>query len=175
MHRNNIIFRNGKANPQEILKIAKMETTRWQRGFGENGKTTSKNSHEAIREKEPMSWKWGTLQQCDNILRVDGAWKKVDDSRSRAAYGWVMEQKGNRYKEESSRIFATSPLHAEAHALLAGAKSAIERWRTVTIYTDSEKIIQLLHNPRNAQYVYKTSRENVKRAHNLATEARKVP
>ncbi|KAL2942964.1 hypothetical protein RDABS01_031312 [Bienertia sinuspersici] len=54
IHINNDIFRNGRTNPQEVVKI----------------------NLDATTEKEQASWEWGTAHQSNNILRVDGTWKK---------------------------------------------------------------------------------------------------
>ncbi|KAL2922264.1 putative cysteine desulfurase, partial [Bienertia sinuspersici] len=66
--------------------------------------------------------------------------------------------------------------------MLAGVSSAIKEWSTVTIWTDSARITQMLHNPENilnilnsftACSVHKVSRACIKKAHDLAIQARK--
>ncbi|KAL2928402.1 Nuclear receptor subfamily 1 group I member 3 [Bienertia sinuspersici] len=149
IHRNSAIFKHQKINPQEVLTLSNIELARWQKGF-EYSENSGDEKQSLNMERVQLSWEWGTTNQHDNILLVDGAWKKVGDEASKAAYGWVMEQGRARLRQGAGRIFASSPLQAEAHAILVGASIAIKEWSMVNIYTDSAKMIQMIHAPRSA-------------------------
>ncbi|KAL2893849.1 5-hydroxytryptamine receptor 1A [Bienertia sinuspersici] len=156
-HRNNAIFSNQRVDPHEVLALANMEFARWQKG-------------------EPLNWKWGPTTQNDNILLVDGAWKKVDDGVSREAYGWVMERG-----------------MAKAHAILAGESNASKEWSTVNVYTNSVRIVQMIQIPQSAPTccyhlildilqplksfssgsIMKVNRECIRKVHDLAIQAKK--
>ncbi|KAL2925089.1 putative potassium transport system protein kup 1 [Bienertia sinuspersici] len=180
IHRNNIIFRNEKINPQAIP---------WPR------KRKIKEviyKHTRPHQERGRSWKWGIENQDNNTLIIDGAWKEPKSGEIRAAYGWAMEQEGRCNQVGASRIFAASPLQAEAYALLEGSTKATNHWTTITIWTDSTKLIQLLHNPESAPSscyllildilnllktfvackILKVSRSCVKKAHDLTIQVR---
>ncbi|KAL2929319.1 hypothetical protein RDABS01_034730 [Bienertia sinuspersici] len=195
LHRNNVIFRNDNPNPQEVLNLTKLELGRWFRGFGESMEKRDKGNLVLNEKRKETNWSWGNAFQVDNILKIDGAWKKTKNGGIRAAYGWVMERGNRCIREEASRIFAASPLQAEAQAMLEGISSARMDWTTVEVWTDSERMIQMLHKPESAPTncyflildilsvlktfatcsIYKVCRSNVRRAHELATQARQGP
>ncbi|KAL2922260.1 Methylthioribose-1-phosphate isomerase [Bienertia sinuspersici] len=93
IHRNNIIFRNEKVNPQEELTLANIESERWHKGSRESAEKMTNNTAGLTKDREPVNWKWGTKTQNENIMKIDGAWKETDRGGPRAAYGWVMEHK----------------------------------------------------------------------------------
>ncbi|KAL2931942.1 Ribonuclease HII, partial [Bienertia sinuspersici] len=134
--------RNDNPNPQEVLNLTKLELGRWFRGFGESMEKRDKGNLVLNEKRKETNWSWGNAFQVDNILKIDGAWKKTKNGGIRAAYGWVMERGNRCIREEASRIFAASPLQAEAQAMLEGISSARMDWTTVEVWTDSERMIQ---------------------------------
>ncbi|KAL2897055.1 Protein RecA [Bienertia sinuspersici] len=193
IHRNSIIFTKEKLDPQVILNVAQIEVDRWYKGFWESTGTTRTSSQPITREEEVTSWEWGTTNQEEtNILKIDGAWKKSRNGEVQAAYGWVMTQGSRCIQEEANRVFADSPLQAEAHALLDGSGKATKHWSRIAVWTDSARLVQLLHNPNRAPAscyflimdilnilktfsackVYKVNRDRIKKAHDLAIQAR---
>ncbi|KAL2921638.1 hypothetical protein RDABS01_013129 [Bienertia sinuspersici] len=196
LHRNNVIFGNVKPNPQEVLNLTNIELERWYRGFEEStGKGDKSTLTSIIKDKKITSWSWGNTIQEENILKIDGAWKVMKNGGIQATYGWVMEHGNRCIQEKANRIFAASPLQAEAQAMLEGISSARIEWLTVAIFTDFERMIQTLHKPESAPTncyflildilfvlktftacsIYKVCRSNVRRAHELATQARQGP
>ncbi|KAL2929656.1 hypothetical protein RDABS01_035066 [Bienertia sinuspersici] len=192
IHRNNITFRKEKANPKEIMRLAEAETERWSNGFGANTKNAPMSPQNSPNDKASTSWEWGIIDQRENILIIDGAWKQTKKEEIRAAFGWIMEQRGGCVDKKANRMFAASPLQAEAYAMLEGSASAAREWTTVTIWTDSARMIQMLHNPKSAPNncyllildildrlkaftacsVQKVGRSYVRKAHDLAIQAR---
>ncbi|KAL2938250.1 hypothetical protein RDABS01_021699, partial [Bienertia sinuspersici] len=139
IHRNNIVFRKEVAKPWGILDLAKAEIKRWQEGFSTSGKPGDTQKEGIGRGTMLDLWEWGTVQQIDNSLQVDGAWKRDTKKGIQAAYGWVLECRGREMHKGSSKIFALTPIQAEAEALLEGA--------LVIILTDSTRVVQSLHTP----------------------------
>ncbi|KAL2900397.1 hypothetical protein RDABS01_025479 [Bienertia sinuspersici] len=192
IHRNNITFRKEKANPKEIMRLAEAETERWSNGFGANTKGAPTSPQDSSNDKVSTSWEWGRNDQRENTLIIDGAWKQTKKDEIRAAFGWIMEQRGGCVDKKANRIFAASPLQAEAYAMLEGSARAAREWSTVTIWTDSARLIQMLHNPKSAPNncyllildildrlkaftacnVQKVGRPYVRKAHDLAIQAR---
>ncbi|KAL2924991.1 Metallo-beta-lactamase domain-containing protein 1 [Bienertia sinuspersici] len=140
-------------------------------------------------------WEHGIQQQCDYHLKIDGAWKQKENGRIRAAYGWVLERRHLVNRVGSGKIFALSPLQAEAHSLLEGITAVKAEVDVVQISTDSKRLIQILRNPRNAPVdcthilsdilcilnlfsyccIRKAHRLEIRKAHNLAIQARREP
>ncbi|KAL2942576.1 Glycogen [starch] synthase [Bienertia sinuspersici] len=126
------------------------ETERWYKGFEENKEKERTGSQNLINHGEITSRKWGNNIQEDNILKMDGAWKEMKNGEIRAAYGWVMGQGSRCIQERASKMYATSPFQAEAHALLEGSSNARNEWSQIVIWTDSTELTQLLHKPESA-------------------------
>ncbi|KAL2923047.1 hypothetical protein RDABS01_014538 [Bienertia sinuspersici] len=182
-----------KLNPRTILYLADAEIEQWYKGFRDNKEREQTGVHNFINQWETTSWKWGTNTQGDNILKIDGAWKEIEIGEFRAAYGWVLEQGSRCIQQRASKVFAASSLQAEAHALVDGSLKARNDWLQIEIWTDSIELIQLLHKPENAPSscyfliidilnvlksfsacrVYKVNRSCIRKAHVLATQARK--
>ncbi|KAL2925976.1 hypothetical protein RDABS01_020076 [Bienertia sinuspersici] len=195
IHRNNIIFRNASPNPSEIIEVANAELDRWYRGFGsenEEDRTQESRNH---RVSHSNIWVHGTQQQCEHHLQIDGAWKQKENVGIRAAYGWVLKRRHHAKRIGSGKIFALSPLQAEAHSLLEGITAAKAEVDAVQISTDSKRLIQILRNPKSAPIdcvhilsdilcilkqfsfccISKVHRLEVREAHNLAIQARRDP
>ncbi|KAL2900406.1 Polyribonucleotide nucleotidyltransferase [Bienertia sinuspersici] len=126
-------------------------------------------------------------------------WEKgevpVQLNGSIAACGWVFNQGSHTTWAGSKKIFTLSPVKAEAQSLQIGATIARAEVDVIQIFTDSERLIQMLGNPKSApvEYVHilsdilcvlkrfsfcricKVSRSHVKEAHNLAVQARREP
>ncbi|KAL2931717.1 Mediator of RNA polymerase II transcription subunit 12 [Bienertia sinuspersici] len=78
------------------------------------------------------------------------AWKHKENVGIRAAYGWVFDRGYHEKRTGSSKIFALSPLQAEAQSLLAGITIAKVEVDVVQISTDSKRLIQILRNLKSA-------------------------
>ncbi|KAL2906272.1 Septin and tuftelin-interacting protein 1-like protein [Bienertia sinuspersici] len=164
-----------------------MEAECWHKGFVESIRKSLTRIQTFTKQEEETSWKWETDNQEDNVLKIDGAWKESRSGEVRVRSRCI--------QEGASRIFAASPLQAEAYALLEGSANATNHWSTVIIWTDSAKLTHLLHNPDGAPSscyllileilnvlktfaacrVFKVSRSCVKTAHDLAIQARSGP
>ncbi|KAL2894644.1 hypothetical protein RDABS01_010553 [Bienertia sinuspersici] len=164
-------------------------------GFGKGG--GEEESQETGNHKEPHSdmWEHGIQQQCDYHLKIDGAWKQKENEGIRAAYGWVLERRHHVKRVGSGKIFALSPLRAEAHSLLEGITAVKAEADAVQISTDSKRLIQILRDPRSALVdcthilsdilcilnlfsyccIRKVHRLEIREAHNLAIQARREP
>ena len=125
-------------------------------------------------------------------LEVDGAWKNKKGNQWQAAIAWKITNE-NQGEESATRIFANSPVQAEAYAILKALKDMEWKCSDITIKTDNFEVVQALRNrgrtnknidsivvdikrvARSFHYVscIKVGREEVNLAHNLATKARK--
>lgn len=98
-------------------------------------------------------WERGTYNS--NIpqaeLVVDGAWKKKKGSEEdwKVAFGAICFLLGQQITE-AGKLFAISPIQAEAKALLGGLRKFLEDCGQVLVKTDCLLIIRALQNPANA-------------------------
>ncbi|KAL2903953.1 hypothetical protein RDABS01_002663 [Bienertia sinuspersici] len=194
-HRNNVIFREAAVNPYGVMEVAKVEMERWYYGFGSKGPEDRMQGIEEGRGPCTIHWEHGSPQHCENYLQIDGAWKNRENIGIRAACGWVFIRENHTKRTGSSKIFALSPLQAEAHSLQMGITVAKAEVDVLQVSTDSERLIQMLGNPKSAPVdcahilseilcvlkqfsfcrVCKVSRSQVREAHNLAVQARREP
>ncbi|XP_048494760.1 uncharacterized protein LOC125494913 [Beta vulgaris subsp. vulgaris] len=197
VHRNEVIFRGINPNPERIMMIRKDHSVRFyvlkerQHRHPANSSQEARDDHS---KQEILEW---TIRNKDTpnvqILVVDGAWKRNDkDNQWRAAIAW--KNVNNEPNEEAAlRIFANSAEQAEAYAILKALTDM--EWRTpgVIIKTDNAEVIKALQNNKchnknidniikdikrlansfNFISCIKVGREEVKLAHELATQARK--
>ncbi|KAL2943270.1 Thymidylate synthase [Bienertia sinuspersici] len=117
---NNVIFRKVSINPHGIINVANTELDKWYKGFGSEGQKDK--MQEMGKGKDPCT----------------GSERPVD--------GFSIENT----MQGSRKIFALSPLQAEAQSLLAGVTIAKAEVDVIQISTDSERLIQILWNPKSA-------------------------
>ncbi|KAL2921482.1 hypothetical protein RDABS01_012973 [Bienertia sinuspersici] len=138
------------ANQRGIIEMANAELNRWYEGFV--CRERNDITHETGKQECTYAdmWEHGVQQHCQNYLQFDGAWKQKRNGGVRAAYGWVLNKGNNVKRTGTSKIFALSPLQAEAHGLLAGIKTAKAKVDVVQISTDSKRLVQILRDPKSA-------------------------
>ncbi|XP_056690446.1 uncharacterized protein [Spinacia oleracea] len=196
--RNNLVFRGGEVDPTGVMWIIEnQKSMAWAaidgikkgiRNGGDVAQEGSSSKTDGVLIKE-------SINDCNIHMQVDGAWKKVRRKFDpEAAIGWVIERNGSVIAEDASPIRCNSALKAEVLALLDGIQQAKNRgWWDLHIMTDSAILVAALRSFPNSPfeiaaecadiirislgmrnvYIKKCSRNRVRRAHYLATMARK--
>ncbi|KAL2942986.1 LINE-1 retrotransposable element ORF2 protein [Bienertia sinuspersici] len=191
VNRNDICLNNGKLNPNEITRKRAEELARWRRSI--TRKKESQTHVKNIMDQQSTAWSSGKEgQTTDLTCIVDGAWKKGNNSQIRAAIGWVIRKDLTCLEKGGEKVFAISPIQAEAKAVRKGLQQCINKGQHIKILTDSQEVInsmtnikssnfkcrkdyqdiQLLCNNFSSVVCHKVPRIFVKDAHDLALKAR---
>lgn len=196
LHRNEVIFKRAKPNRLTVMNIfqdsvcraTNLQATTNLRIKGSDEKLM----HPIITNESTEFLKAGinTLNYFP-IISVDGSWKQLKkESRIVAAIAWINELDTRCYS--SRKIFAISPIQAEAYAVLIAIEENSFQ-DNLLIQTDSIEVITALHNPakgdKNIRTIInkivilarkfvsfkcvKVGRNVIHKAHSLASRARK--
>lgn len=192
LHRNEVIFRNANPNPQVVMIMFQESVKRVGRIGKECLSSIENRGKTKVSKDRVQEWVFGTRSQERVItVSVDGSWKKVKkDQRVKAATTWINESDTKSFS--AKRIFAKSPVQAEAYAVMHALEEN-ESIDKLVIQTDSLEVVSALHNPERAdkdiraiilniimlakKCVFfkcgKSSRTVIHKAHSLANKARK--
>ena len=110
--RNDKVYSNKNGNPQEILRLAEMESKIWM-----ESQVTMKNQYEHSHHGSvDQDTKWISLDNT-RICYIDGAWKKEDQFTGQ---GWFCRSNGSAYVMMGAMNLrrGLSPLHVECEALM---------------------------------------------------------
>ncbi|XP_021850764.1 uncharacterized protein [Spinacia oleracea] len=197
--RNDAAFNSTKLNPSSIMLTARCWKNRWKKAF--EGTSSCEVGYEVLQVSGAprLVWERGRdAVQVPLIVETDGAWKKLSHAsktKTSAAVGWCFRRGGRTVAVGDAKCFASSPDQSEALAILHAISAVPHGTEDLVISTDSANCvlgcINELSAPSEIQaiikdikkkalgfnscIIQKVSRDSVKRAHILATNARKVP
>lgn len=146
-HRNSILFKGGKVNPnfilQNVIDLRKMayNAIEERRKVEHRLKRFNTQGQNSLQQHQLCIT--GTLGAYSAVITVDGAWKvNKKDAKVEAAIGWTIEVNGEPVCEGGCRVLAQNAHQTEALALLTGLKEAKSRGISdVILRTDCSNVV----------------------------------
>lgn len=155
----------------------------------------SRRAPKVIKSRCEWSKSWKENSNHATLI-VDGAWKqnkKRKDGPRVAAYGWVISHNSRTIAKRGQIVNANSAIQAEALAPLLGVNEGRNHQiKDLEIWTDSKQLIEGLQENKNTPIrniikdilhiakgfdsirVTRIEREQIEKAHCLATQVRKM-
>lgn len=194
IHRNSVVFKRSKPNPESIMEIIKEMYKANEEASVLRKKLSKGNKLKKDDQANPVAILVGDFNDTGIKLLVDGSWKQRKNGSSVAAVGWIIKHDQITLAKGGGRIRASSALQAEGYAILRGLIEAERRnIKKISTLSDSRTLCKLLKDNKIGtievasimdeirKYALKfefcsivnVSRNVVTPAHDLASQARK--